>query len=346
MRLFLFLFIALSSLNSQTLKSKISNMIIMGFKGVDLNRSDLDKEFIKKYSIGGVILFSHNLQNEKQLKKLIASIQTLNKKKIFIAVDEEGGEVDRLKKITRIKTPGAKEISKFSDKEIKKVYANLAKKMKELGFNLNFAPVVDLSVNKKNAVIYKAGRSYSQNPKRVVKLSSMFIESFKKEGIFCTLKHFPGHGSSLRDSHEGFTDITKTWNEIELLPYMSLIEKKSVDFIMSAHVYNKNLDPIYPATLSKNIITSLLRKSLHFDSIVVSDDLQMGAIRKNYSLKESLKLAVNAGVDMLLFGNQLSKPLKLKEIVETIELLIREGEIDIKRIEEANGRIMRYKAFL
>ncbi len=345
MRLVLLFFISLS-LYGTTLESKIANMIIIGFKGVDLNKTTLDIESIKKYSVGGVILFSHNLKSEKQLKNLTSNLQSLHPKKMFIAIDQEGGRVDRLKTITHIKTPPADAVSKLDEKDIKQIYTNLAKKMKDLGINLNFAPVVDLAVNPKNEVIYKAHRSYSIDPLKIVHISSIFIDSFKKEGIFCTLKHFPGHGSSLADSHKGFTDITKTWKEIELLPFLKLIERKKVDFIMSAHVYNENLDTLYPATLSHNILTSLLRESMKYDGIIISDDLQMGAIRDNYTLKQSLKLSINAGVDLLLFGNQLSKPLKLQEIINTIKLLVKEGSVSEKRIDEANRRIERVKESL
>ncbi len=341
MRIFLVLLLPFF-LYAKSLESKISNMIIIGFKGLDLNSSTLDIRTIKRDSIGGVILFSHNLESEEQLKKLTLNLKKISKN-ILIAIDEEGGRVDRLKKITHIKIPSAREISKLNDKEIEKIYTNLAKKMKYLGINLNFAPVVDLNINPRNSVINKANRSYARDPLKTAHISSIFIDSFKREGIFCTLKHFPGHGSSMNDSHKGFTDITKSWKEIELLVYIKLLESKKVDLIMSAHVYNKNLDPLYPATLSKKILTSLLRKNLGYDALIVSDDLQMGAIRNNYSLKESLKLAINAGVDLLLFGNQVEKPIKIKKIIDTVKVLIKEGDVSIDQIDEANERIDRLK---
>ena len=163
-------------------------------------------------------------------------------------------------------------------------------------------------------------------------------------GIITTLKHFPGHGSSEGDSHEGFTDVSQSWQKRELLPYMMLISEDKADMIMSAHIYNKKLDHIYPATLSFKTITSLLRKQLHYNGVVISDDLQMGAIRNNYSLRESIALTINAGVDMLLFGNQIGKPYDVGMIIRIIEGLVEEGVVTRERIHNANMRINALKA--
>ena len=223
----------------------------------------------------------------------------------------------------------------------KQTYKLLANDLKESGINTDFAPVVDLAINKENKVIVTRGRSFGQSSNEVIKYSSIFVEELKKQNIISVLKHFPCHGSSLGDSHLGFVDITNTWNEKELEPYKYFIKNNKVDMIMTAHVYNKNLDATNPATLSYNINTKLLRNKLGFEGVLVSDDLQMYAISKHYDLKQTLTLAINSGVDMLLFANQLAKPISLKQIVDTVYSQILNEEISLEQIIKSNQRINR-----
>jgi beta-N-acetylhexosaminidase len=217
----------------------------------------------------------------------------------------------------------------------------LAKDLKESGINTDFAPVVDLAINKENKVIVTRGRSFGESSKEVIKYSSIFVDELKKQKIISVLKHFPGHGSSLGDSHLGFVDITNTWSPKELEPYKYFIQNNKVDMIMSAHVFNKNLDKNYPATLSYEINTKLLRYKLGYEGVLISDDLQMSAISKHYDLKETVTLAINSGVNMLLFANQLAKPVSLKEIVDTIYSQILNEEIPLDKIIKSNEKIDR-----
>ena len=162
----------------------------------------------------------------------------------------------------------------------------------------------------------------------------------KKEDIRGVIKHFPGHGSSLDDSHKGFVDITNTWNEDELIPYKELIKSKNANIIMTAHVFNKNLDENYPATLSYNINTTLLRKKLMFRGLIISDDLQMKAISKHYDLNQTLKLAINSGVNILLFGNHIdNENIKLETIINIVYKLILNGEVKLSSIINSNKLI-------
>ena len=196
-----------------------------------------------------------------------------------------------------------------------------------------------MAINKENKVIVTRGRSFGQSSNEVIKYSSIFVEELKKQNIISVLKHFPGHGSSLGDSHLGFVDITNTWNEKELEPYKYFIKNNKVDMIMTAHVYNKNLDATNPATLSYNINTKLLRNKLGFEGVLVSDDLQMYAISKHYDLKQTLTLSINSGVNMLLFANQLAKPITLKQIVDIVYSQILNKEISLEQIIKSNQRI-------
>ncbi len=348
-KLFYFLILSISlfskDFSKEEIEKLIGNMIILGFEGESVPKS-LQKD-IKKYHLGGVVLFGKNIKNPKQLKKLTFDLKKEAKYPLLICVDEEGGSVERLKGEGFIRTPSADRVAKKGDLSYaKRVYFKLAKELKKEGFNCNFAPVLDLALNSKNLVIVKKGRSYGSDPKEVVKYAEIFIKELKSNQILPVLKHFPGHGSSFGDTHKGFTDISSTWRKKELLPYKRLIDENLADAVMVAHVFNDRLDSKYPATLSYRVATKLLREGLGFEGIVISDDMQMGAISKNYSLKDSVTLAINAGVDVLLFANQTKKRVKAKDIVEIVYKQIKNGKIDLKTILRANERIKRVKKSL
>jgi beta-N-acetylhexosaminidase len=164
-----------------------------------------------------------------------------------------------------------------------------------------------------------------------------------KYRILTSLKHFPGHGSSLKDTHNGFVNVSKVWKSEELEPYKHL--KNIADTVMVAHIFNSKIDPKYPASLSHKTINGLLRKRIGFNGVVITDDMQMGAIRKRYRLKSSLQLAINAGNDILLFGNQLSVKsiVSPKILVEHIKKLIRERRVSASTIIRANYRVNRLR---
>ncbi len=339
-RFLLLLLISFCFIKADSLDEKIAKMVIIGFDGVELNKN-LSFE-IQKYGIGGVILFSKNIKSPSQLQKLTLSLKNLRKDKFLIATDQEGGLVQRLKsKNGFFDTPKAHEVAKLSTQEAKKIYQKMAKMLHQYGINCNFAPSVDLAINPKNPVIAKYGRSFSSDPKVVLKYSTIFIDAMREEGLLSVLKHFPGHGSSHGDSHDGFVDVSEYWQESELYPFFKLIQANKSDAIMSAHIFNKNLDPNYPATLSYSINQKLLRDKMGFKGVLISDDMQMGAISKNYDLNESIILAINSGVDMLLFGNQLSKPLSLVDIIGVIKKLVKNNQISEDRVDKSYKRVIR-----
>ena len=346
--LLIFLFIiklmAVESYTEDEIKKLIARTIIIGFDGQKLNNSL--KNDIQKYQLGGIILFDKyykskkkkNIKNPTQLKKLITDIQEFSSYKMFISIDQEGGWVSRLNPKNGFpKILKASSIPEKGTIFAKKTYENLSKELNKLGINLNFAPVVDLSLNSKNKVIVYQGRSYSKKASEVVKYSNIFMEEMHKKNIISVLKHFPGHGSSIGDSHKGFVDVTNTWNKKELIPYQKLINENKVTMIMTAHVYNKNLDEKYPATLSTNINTHLLREKMNYKGLIITDDLQMKAISKHYTLKESLTKAINSGVNILLFGNHIvDKNIKLKTIIDTIYYQIKKDKIKLSSIIKSN----------
>ena len=334
--------------NDNILKKMIGRMLLVGFPNSEVDKNSKIIQDINKYELGGVILFDRfyddrektkNISGPKQLQLLTSALKSLSNQPLIISVDQEGGKVARLKpKYGFSKIASAKDISKLDIDYATEIYSKQARMLSKNGINCNFGPVVDLAVNKDNKVIYGLDRSYGKNPLEVIKFSKIFMKTLKNKNIISVLKHYPGHGSSLGDSHQGFVDISETWNKKELLPYQALIKTGKVEMIMTAHVFNSKLDEKYPATLSYDINTRLLRKELGYKSIVISDDLQMGAIRNNYTLREIVTLSINSGVDILLFGNQLADQ-NIDELVDIILMQVKNGSIKIQRIIESNKRI-------
>lgn len=340
-----------NTLSKDAMKKEIGHMLIVGFEQKELNQNSAFIKQIKEYELGGVILFdrfyddAQRIKNVDSLHQLQALTQQLKKANpnILISIDQEGGKVERLKTKHGFEhTLSAQQMSALSPKEAHQAYEKLSLQLKNSGINTNFAPVVDLALNPNNRVIYQLQRSYSKDPTEVVKYASVFMDALEEKGIISVLKHFPGHGSSLKDSHKGFVDVSTTWQPKELEPYRQLIHTREVPMIMTAHVFNTNWDNQYPATLSYNVNTQLLRGKLGYEGVIVSDDMQMNAIRAHYSLEQSVVLAINSGVDILLFGNQLAYN-SLESIIDTIYQAYQKGLIPYERIEDANERIKKLK---
>jgi len=354
MKIFLLLFALFFSLhasqniNDTQLKKMIGRMLIVGFDEQFIDGNSQIVKDMRRYELGGVILFDRfysdrnktkNISSPEQLRELTKELRSFSKKPLFIAVDQEGGRVARLKpKYGFLEIASAKALGSLPAKFAQEAYTKNAKMLHECGINMNFAPVVDLAVNPKNKVIVGLERSYGKEPKKVAEYAGIMIDAQTKANVISVLKHFPGHGSSLGDSHKGFVDITDTWSKKELEPYKILLREGKADAIMTAHVFNSHLDEKYPATLSRKVNTNLLREQLGFKGVIISDDMQMKAISAEYTLKEATTLAINAGVDILLFGNQLAHN-SVEEIVNTIFTQVKSGAIPLARIKEANKRI-------
>jgi beta-N-acetylhexosaminidase len=214
----------------------------------------------------------------------------------------------------------------------------------DLGFNLNFAPVVDINLTEEAGIIGRLARSFSTDPKEVTRLARRFVTIYHQEKMICSYKHFPGHGSASGDTHIGFVDVSDSWQASELEPYRYLESQDSQKMmIMTAHVINRHLDASgLPASLSHTMLTRILRQELGFDGVIISDDLQMQAIANHYSLEESLALTLNAGADMLIFGNQLGDISAVK-VIDCIEHLVLDKVVPSSRIDEAYQRIARLK---
>jgi beta-N-acetylhexosaminidase len=356
--LFFILFIK-TNMFSQTMNTdidkKIGQMILVGFRGLDVNDSSPIVRDIRKYQIGSIILFDYdvelkspvrNIESAKQIKTLVDKLQKYSSTPLFVTIDQEGGKVNRLKeKFGFPPTVSAQYLGKTNNYDTTTKYAlQCAKTLKSVGVNLDFAPCVDLNTNPDNPVIGKKERSFSENPKIVARHSEIFLNAFKRNKIFGTLKHFPGHGSSKDDSHLGFVDVSDTWTKEELLPYAELIKKGKCDFIMTAHIFNSKLDDKLPATLSKKVLTGILRDSLKFKGVIFSDDMQMKAIADHYGLETAIENAIIAGVDILTFANNVTYDENIvPKIVTIIKKMIEDKKITPERIDESYKRIMKMK---
>jgi beta-N-acetylhexosaminidase len=203
---------------------------------------------------------------------------------------------------------------------------------------------VDLATNPDSPIIAGVERSFSADPAIVTGHATAFIEAHHHVGVACALKHFPGQGSAAGDTHLGVVDVSDAWTERELRPFAALIERGLPDAVLTAHIFNAKLDAEHPATLSAPTITGILRERLGYDGPVVSDDLQMGAIRQAYGHEEAVALAIEAGVDILLIANQLTyEPDVAERTIEVVEGLVRDGRISEARIDASYERIMRLK---
>ncbi|MFP8487664.1 glycoside hydrolase family 3 protein [Gracilimonas sp. Q87] len=330
---------------------RLGQMIMIGFRGTELSEDSTIYKDLSERNISGVVLFdrdvitgdrSRNIKDPTQLMQLSNSIIAATPNSPFIAVDQEGGLVSRLKESKGFpKSVSAEYLGNLDNEDSTRHYSRLmAQEFMVVRTNTNFAPVVDVNTNPDNPVIGKLERSYSADPKKVAEHAGYVIDEFSKEGILSVLKHFPGHGSSTADSHLGFTDVTDTWDEKELIPYKKLFAENEIRAVMTAHIFNANIDSVWPATLSHKTINGLLRDSLGFDGVVFSDDMQMEAIRSEYGLETAIQQAINAGVDVLIFGNNLHyEPDIAKRAIGIIQQLLREGKVEKVTIEKSLARI-------
>jgi beta-N-acetylhexosaminidase len=332
------------------LDMQIGQMLLVGFPKAEVDPLVLGE--IKAGKVGSIIIFEKNIPKGTAsftaLKKIIWTYQKAATIPLLVAIDQEGGKVNRLKdKYGFARSITAQEMGRAATLDSVKFYAeSTAATLAGLGINVNFAPVVDLAVNKENTVIYKVGRSFSSNADSAALFAEEFIKPHRRLGVTTVLKHFPGHGSSLTDTHFGVADVTKSWTAAELIPYQKLLGTGLVDAIMSAHIVNKQLDPKgYPGTLSSRMIDSLLRKSMRFEGVVFSDDMQMQAITNQYGLEEAIRLAINAGIDVLCFANNVpGSTERTPDVVHgIIRKLVDSGKITRERIEASFNRIIRLK---
>lgn len=332
--------------SQDSLSIKIGQMLMVGFP-LDTPFLDTLYSDIRDHHLGGVVLFEYNIHNPIQIAHLTGQLYPLSKSSLFIAVDQEGGHVTRFNQrngYQQIPTAFQLGTAINSRDSTQSAAATMAEWLYESGVNLTLAPVVDLNINPESPAIGAWERSYSPDPDTVIQHAQWFISEFRNRNILTCLKHFPGHGNAADDSHLGITRISETWSERELLPYRRLIGKGYDEFIMAGHLLHEKVDSLYPASLSPVFIKQILRDSLGFRGVVISDDLFMEAITEQYGFEETVERAVNAGIDILVFRiNEIEERALVPFVVSTIRKKVEEGVIPVQTIDDSYRRIQRLK---
>jgi beta-N-acetylhexosaminidase len=343
---------------------RIADLILIGFDGTQVAGNEEVRRLVCDVKVGGVLLFERfagsgqprNMVSPTQLTELTRDLQALAARcagrPLFIATDAEGGRVMRLSpRLGYAPTRPARELGERDDPAFTQAEARrMGEMLHEAGINWNLAPVVDVAVNPTNPAVVALGRTYSGDPERVAAHAQAFVRGMHEAGVLTSLKHFPGHGSSRSDSHLGFTDVSDTARlRIELAPFRSMIAAGLADSVMTAHVFNRGLDPWDPATLSRFTVQRVLRGWLHYDGVAVSDDLLMGAIAQHYGLEDAAVLALGAGVDVLLIaqntgGKQDDRA--AERVIAAVTRALAAGTLRESRIREAVGRVDTLRAKL
>lgn len=344
--------------NPPSVKEMAGQMLLVGFRGLTPPAEAVRD--IEQYHLGGVILFDYdvarksptrNIADPAQVKQLIADLQAKAAAPLLVAVDQEGGKVRRLRPergfAPALSLPPAEELGRGEPAATQTAAQALGADLRALGFNFDLAPVADVNVNPDNPAIGRLGRSFSADPAIVAAQARAYAAGLRAAGVISCLKHFPGHGSAYNDSHLGLTDVTDSWSEAELRPFVELIAGGYGDPIMTAHIFNAKLDPELPATLSPAVVEGLLRGQLKHSGVIVTDDLQMKAIAAHYTLEQTVELALKAGNDILLFGNNLAEtPDIVPQTVAIIERLVETGKLSSARLQTSCARIKALKSGL
>ncbi|MEA2605797.1 MAG: beta-N-acetylhexosaminidase [Chloroflexota bacterium] len=333
-----------------SLRHRIAGLMVVGFRGSELADAAWVRNALADSGLGGVILFdrdqltggSRNVLSSAQVKRLTGDLKAAaGDRGIVVSVDQEGGIVTRLGPSHGFPAVASEATIGAGTSSATRTWAKLiATTLAANGFNLNFAPVVDLDVNPDSPAIGALDRSFSADPDVVVAKATLEIDAHHAAGVRTTLKHFPGIGSSTTNTDFGIADVTKTWTTRELEPFAQLIAAGTADLVMAGHVVNGQYDAKHPASLSPTIVTDLLRGQLGWDGIVVTDDLQAAAITKAFGRDEAVLLALEAGNDLLLFANQqVYDPKIVARVVDVVAGAVASGRIPEARIDEAYARV-------
>lgn len=328
-------------IKEMTLDEKIGQMFIIGFDGTVI--SDELTQMLKTRSPGGVILFGRNVKSPDQLLELINSIKRANsgREPLFISVDEEGGRVSRMPDVLS-DIPSAAEIGEYGDTGVTyEIGMLLADEISSFGFNMNFAPVLDIFSNPDNTVI--SDRSFGNTAQAVSEHGVQLMKGIRDKNVIPVVKHFPGHGDTVADSHSELPVVNHDMERlaaIELVPFKKAIDENA-DAVMVGHLLMKSIDPENPATMSEAIIKGLLREQMGFDGVVLTDDMTMGAITKKYDIGDAAVSSVAAGSDMILVCHGFDDQIKA---IDAVRSAVETGYIDEAGIDESVARILRLKA--
>lgn len=319
----------------------IGQSIITGLSGTAL--SDEERSFLEKENIGGVILFTKNYENPAQLAELINEIQKCRQEyPLFISVDHEGGRVIRFKS-DFIQFPPMLDLARVdSPKQIFNVAKIIADELSAVGVNLNFSPVCDILTNENNKVI--GDRAFGTDADTVSKYVSSVIRGFQTNGLISCAKHFPGHGGTTKDSHFDLPLVKTSLEDLrenEFQPFIKSV-KSRVEFIMMAHLRVDAIDEDLPTSLSPNAY-KILRDELRYNKLIITDDMQMGAIEKHYSIEDAAVMAINAGADIICYRDfdcAVKAYNRLKEAVKTKEIKNADVSEKFNRIQEVKKQYL------
>ncbi|WP_260866127.1 beta-N-acetylhexosaminidase [Paenibacillus xylanexedens] len=328
-------------LSQLSLEEKIGQMILAGVQGTKLD--DQGKKMISEQKVGGIIFYANNVTTIEATAQFIQSIKEANRSNpvpIFLSVDQEGGKVSRMPDSVE-SIPSNRTVGDTNQAKLAETMGQLlARQVKLVGFNLDFAPVLDVNSNPKNPVI--GDRSFGSSADLVAKMGVAEMNGLRSEGVIPVVKHFPGHGDTSVDSHLDLPVVNKTLKqlaELEWIPFQAAV-KEQAEAVMVAHILFPKLDPDHPASLSDVIIGEHLRGKFGYDGVVITDDLSMGAIAKNYKLNEAAITTVQAGSDILLVAHSYESA---KTIFDTLLNAVRNGKISEPRIDESVYRILSLK---
>ena len=328
-----------------TIEEKVGQLFVVRpekLGGSALQCDSGDKNGISKYHVGGVCMFGQNIQSPSQIKSFINGLQSAGEIPLFIAVDEEGGRVARIancagfavKKFASMLSVG----NTGDTSQAYNVGETIGEYLKTYGFNVDLAPVADVNTNPQNVVI--GDRAFGSDPTKVAQMVASAVKGFHSKGMICCLKHFPGHGDTTEDTHKQSVTVYKTWEKLkgcEMLPFAGGINA-GADMVMTAHINVPNVTSDgLPASLSYELVTGKLRGEMGFDGVVITDSLEMEALRKQYGDAKSSVLAVKAGADILLM------PEDIGVAYNAVLSAVKSGEITQERLDESVRRILNLK---
>lgn len=323
----------------------VGQLLVMGLpaNSADDESAQVLARQIRNRKVGGTVLLRHNVKDRDSLLGL-ADLFVRANPQVLNAIDQEGGLVQRLStQVGFKKIPRAQWVANnLTDDQARDLYFAAGSELRGAGFNLNLAPSVDWH-DPNNPVIGKHGRSFGSQPARVARYAGSFIDGMEQAGVASTLKHFPGHGTSRGDSHNGFVDITNTWSSDELQPFQLLGNKAQV--IMGGHLFHPSFsDGELPVTFSEKALRLVLRQKLGFGGVVITDDLDMGAIRNSFSLQQAVIYSLQAGNDMLLMSNSLNYDPELPDrVAGWVVSALESGKLQPATLAAAYSRVMALK---
>ncbi|MCP2322115.1 beta-N-acetylhexosaminidase [Hamadaea flava] len=339
-----------TGLDETALRRKVASLLVVGFRGQTVSPDDWIVKAIRGQHIGGVILFDtdqltgqpRNITSPEQVTKLVTSLREAAPGPLIVSIDQEGGRISRLNPGNGFPASQSQaQVGAINQAAHTTAWAQgMVRSLTSVGVTMNYAPVVDLATNPNNPAIAKLGRSFSADADVVVANATEEIKVHRASKIKTSIKHFPGFGSATGNTDFDVVDVTGTWKRSDLVPFQRLIAAGTADSVLVAHLLNRQLDPDKPMSLSRKAVNDLLRGDLGWTGPVVSDDMQAKGITAKYGTDEAFTLAVQAGVDLLVYANQqVYNPRIVTEILDVAVNRVKRGDLTMAQIDAAVARV-------